>query len=564
MAALNTAAAIALPILTLLAFLYQRATHRRPYPGIPYNPHSTRRLLGDMPELTAEAQRHRDPAKMMLAQFERLGSPVIQLFLMPFWRPMVYVSDTREVEDVLQNRLRDFDKSPALVLPFKPLVPGSSLAKVKGPEWRAQVRLWSDIISVGFLRSQAAPIMHRTAEQLVELWRARARVADGRPFWAQGDFKISTYDVIWKALLGSEVKAVNSEREAVLERAHAIAQPDSKDEPAEMAVAPMREEYEAGTYFVDLIPATLMSPIPGVLHFLWSLTPTWRRHWATKRRMMSELLELSKARFADLGDAKGDEDVAKARDVCALDRALRRFGKVSPNDVYRPTMDDMFDELFLLLVSGHETTASLLSWTVKLLTNAPVEQGKLRAALQAHFPCSPQTPPVEAILAANIPYLDASIEELVRKSNVIPEVVREAACDTELLGHRVPKGATLVCSTYVAHKPFDVPDSARSATSRDNRTYSAFWQQDLDEFHPERWLRDDGSFDAKALPKLAFSAGTRACFGRKFATQQFRIVLVVMLLNFELLPIPDDLNSFDAFSKITRSPCQCFVRVNPI
>lgn len=172
---------------------------------------------------------------------------------------------------------------------------------------------------------------------------------------------------------------------------------------------------------------------------------------------------------------------------------------------------------------------------------------------------------------------------------MIPEVVREAACNADLLGHRVPKGATLVCSTYVGHKPFAVPDEARSATSRANTAYGTFWQPDMDEFHPERWLRADGSFDAKALPRLAFGAGTRACFGRsrpsqplreqrmlspvgtnikltgrKFATQQFRIVLVVMLLNFELLPIPDHLNSFDAFSKITRNPCQCFVRMKPI
>lgn len=96
---------------------------------------------------------------------------------------------------------------------------------------------------------------------------------------------------------------------------------------------------------------------------------------------------------------------------------------------------------------------------------------------------------------------------------MIPEIVREATCDAELLGHRVPKGATLVCSTYVAHKPFAVPNSVRSATSMANTAYGAFWQQDMDEFHPERWLRADGSFDAKALPRLAFGAGIRACFG---------------------------------------------------
>lgn len=116
--------------------------------------------------------------------------------------------------------------------------------------------------------------MHRAAAELVELWRVRARVADGRPFWVQNDFKTSTYDVIWKVLLGSDVNRVNSEREAVLEWEHAIEQPASRDEPAEMAVAPLREEFKAGTYFADLIPATLIPPIRGTLHFLWSLAPT--------------------------------------------------------------------------------------------------------------------------------------------------------------------------------------------------------------------------------------------------------------------------------------------------
>lgn len=137
MAAHSTAAAIALPMLTLLAYLYHHATHRRPYVGIPCNPPSTSRLFGDMLELTTEAQCHRDPARSLLSQFARLGGPVIQLFLVPFWRPLVYVSDTREIEGLLQKRLRD----------------------------------------------QAAPIMHRTTSELVELWRFRAGVTGGGPVW---------------------------------------------------------------------------------------------------------------------------------------------------------------------------------------------------------------------------------------------------------------------------------------------------------------------------------------------------------------------------------------------
>lgn len=451
---------------------------------------------------------------------------------------MVYVNDTREIEDLLQNRSKEFDKSHATVEPFRPLVPGASICKVKGPVWKAQVRLWMDIISVGYLRDVAAPIMHNTALELVELFRAKAQVADGRPFWVAEDYKIATFDVIWKAMLGSEQNGINHERDAVLEGASSLLQPTSKDDPASLAMASKSDEWEAAGYFLSLIPSTLMSPIPKVLHFCYSLTPTWRRHWATKTKLMKELIESSRARFADLGDLNNDESIAEKRDVCALDRALRRLAKISPADVYRPTTDDMYDELFLLLMSvsanapplslyettadaalpqGHETTATLLAWMPKILTNNQAEQTKLRDALRTHFPADPKTPDVRAILAADIPYLDASIEELVRVGNIIPEVVREASVDTELLGHRIPKGATVVCSTYVAHKAFNedvVPEEVRSDNSKMNKGgYRAYWEADMAEYHPERWMRDDGSFDAKAVPKLAFSAGPRGCFG---------------------------------------------------
>lgn len=167
-------------------------------------------------------------------------------------------------------------------------------------------------------------------------------------------------------------------------------------------------------------------------------------------------------------------------------------------------------------IQGHETTASLLAWTAKILTSARTEQAKLRAELRARFP-SPAAPSPNDILTADIPYLDASIEELVRVANVVPELVRETTCDTELLGHAIPKGATVVSSLYVGNKPFTsevVPDKARSETSRSNKGgFKSFWQSDIDEYHPERWLTEGGTFDAKSLPRLAFSTGPRPCFG---------------------------------------------------
>lgn len=550
----------------------------------------------------------------MLVQFQKLQSPIIQLFLAPFWKPLIFVNDTQEVEDLIQNRSKEFDKAPSSVDPFRPIVPGASICKVRGPEWIAQVRLWSDVISVGYLRDVAAPLMHASALDLVALFTAKASVADGRPFWVAEDFRIATFDVIWKAILGTDLHGLRNEREAVIEHADEIIKETSKDTPVDMATAPKCDEWNAGMYFMGVIPATVVSPFPQVLHFFYSLTPTYRKHWAIKTRLKKECFESSQSRLAE-------EGANEKKDVCALDRAMRRFAKVSPNDVYKPTMDDMYDEMLLLLmavstnssinhlflrvttdtpsfgIQGHETTASLLAWTSKILTNAPVEQTKLRSALRSHF-SSPGTPSTKDILAADISYLDASIEELIRLANIVPDLVRQTTCDTELLGHSIPKGATVVSSLYVGNKLFPsdvVPDEVRSENSRNNKGgFKSFWQSDMDEYHPERWLLDDGTFDAKALPRLAFSTGPRPCsgesppmlgptsqswikystqevpladlihLGRKFAQTNFRIMLVVLVLNLEFLPIPDDLNSDDALMGLSRSPIQCFARIKPL
>lgn len=333
-----------LALTALLFRLYHIATHRRPYTTIPYNQPSTRLFFGDIANLQAEAQRVRDPTKSMLTQFHKLRSPIIQLFLAPFWKPLVFVNDTREIEDLIQNRSREFDKAPSSVDPFRPIVPGASICKVKGPEWIAQVRLWSDVISVGYLRDVAAPLMHASALELVSLFKAKAAVADGKPFWVAEDFRIATFDVIWKAILGTDLHGLRNEREAVVDHAGELVQEASRDAPAVLATAPKCDEWNAGMYFMGVIPATVMSPFPRVLHFLYSLTPTYRRHWAIKARLKEECFKKSQARSVE-------EGASEKKDVCALDRALRKFAKVSPNDVYKPTTDDMYDEMLLLLMA---------------------------------------------------------------------------------------------------------------------------------------------------------------------------------------------------------------------
>lgn len=54
------------------------------------------------------------------------------------------------------------------------------------------------------------------------------------------------------------------------------------------------------------------------------------------------------------------------------------------------------------------------------------------------------------------------------------------------------------------------------------------------------------------------------CTGKKLAIQELRILIVLLVLNFEFLPPPSDLTGMDAEESIFRKPQQCFVKVREL
>lgn len=74
-----------------------------------------------------------------------------------------------------------------------------------------------------------------------------------------------------------------------------------------------------------------------------------------------------------------------------------------------------------------------------------------------------------------------------------------------------------------------IDESTRSATSRHAKDDGAKYQAaDLDQFHPERWLRlQDGEtqFNPRAAPMQSFGSGIRACFGESPAQKVLPFVV---------------------------------------
>lgn len=133
-------------------------------------------------------------------------------------------------------------------------------------------------------------------------------------------------------------------------------------------------------------------------------------------------------------------------------------------------------------------------------------------------------PSITEVINADIPYLDSVIEETLRMTGTAPVIVRDTMVDTEILGHKIPKGTYVLMNTALVERPPPISEELRSPSSRAALQRSGYdWvkqpcAEHLDGSAPERWLKKDAHgrdvFDPKALPQNAFGHGTRGCFGK--------------------------------------------------
>ena len=196
--------------------------------------------------------------------------------------------------------------------------------------------------------------------------------------------------------------------------------------------------------------------------------------------------------------------------------AQRRKEKIAATDILGMLMEardqktgramsdrQLVNEIKTLIVAGHETTTSTLSWTWYLLSQHP----KVEEALSGELSNLPSNFP-ELHDLPKFAYTRHVIDETMRLYPAGWLLTRKALKDDHLGDYFVPAGTEIYVSPYFIQRHPDL------------------WQ-DPDCFNPDRFGYDS-SQDRHPLSMLPFSAGPRNCIGEVFARVEMQIHLMTI------------------------------------
>ncbi|MER7754178.1 cytochrome P450 [Kitasatospora sp. NPDC097643] len=237
----------------------------------------------------------------------------------------------------------------------------------------------------------------------------------------------------------------------------------------------------------------VMMPLPGVDRLP---TPGNRRF----RRARADLAEITRRLIADYRAAGSDH-----QDLLSVLLSARDEDGQGLSDA------EIHDQVVTFLLAGMETTAAALSWAWVLLAAHPVIRERLHDELDAVLAGRPAR--YEDLPA--LPLTARIVAETLRLYPPVWLLSRTVATDTELGGHHVPAGATLLYSAYLLHHRADLfPCPER--------------------FDPDRWLT------ARPAPGTytPFGLGARRCIGDAFGTTEAVLAVATIAARWTVTPTP--------------------------
>ncbi|MFC7690358.1 cytochrome P450 [Paeniroseomonas aquatica] len=211
------------------------------------------------------------------------------------------------------------------------------------------------------------------------------------------------------------------------------------------------------------------------------------------RHQLGELLDTHL-----LGDGRSFDDIAAAVIAARDDLGGRAF-----------TREELIDQLGVLFLAGHETSASVLTWVFFILATQPQVVARMRAEIDAVVGDGP----VEFEHTKRLVFVRNVFRETLRLYPPITFLPRIANERTMIGDYPVKRGALVMIAPWTLHR------------------HQEYWRNP-DQFDPDRFLPER---EAELTPGayIPFGLGPRICAGAAFATIEATLLIARLFRRFD-------------------------------
>ncbi|EOB6030727.1 cytochrome P450 [Campylobacter upsaliensis] len=371
------------------------------------------------------------------------------------------INDTKEVKRMMVDEVREFPKSELLHRLLSPLL-GESIFTTNGEVWHKQ----RELLKPSFELTRISKVFNLMSEAVADLMRRFEKYPDNSYIEVDEMMTFVTADVIFRTIMSSKLDEVQGRQ--ILE-----------------AFATFQEE-------------SVRTAMRRMFYF-----PKWLSYLLgdRKRAKAGELIrkalsDIIKPRYEANLEKSDYEDILSSLLLVVDAKTNQRF-----------SFEEILDQVAMLFLAGHETTASSLTWTLYLLSLYPEEQERAYNEICEVLQDSKE---IKIAHLRQFKFLTNVFKESLRLYPPVGFFAREAKKDTQVRDKLIKQGSGVVIAPWLIHR------------------HELFWQNPHG-FDPSRFERE-----YKKEAYLPFGMGERICIGQGFAMQEAILILANILKTYRL------------------------------
>jgi cytochrome P450 len=397
-------------------------------------------------------------------------------------RGILLVNDPAAIAEILANNEGFFPKNDLMVGALEGLV-GDSIFVSDGAAWRRQRKMIDPAFSHMRI-NQAYHAMSGAVDDYIH--RADAIAAKKTGFSLDSAMSLLTADIICRTIFSR-----------------------SLDDRAGQDVFHAFTDFERSVANVALTRLLLGKPFAKV----------------PQPENVQQACRVIRAHFNQMLDERMAQDLTESDDIAGAIIAAR-----DPDTGAEFTREELIDQIGVFFLAGHETTASVLTWTFFILAQKPELVARMRQEIDGIVGSGP----ILIEHTKKMTFTRNVFRETLRLYPPITFIPRVAATDT-MIGHRkIKRGTMIMIAPWTVHR------------------HHALWHEpeifDPDRFSPER------EKDIRPGAFMPFGLGPRICVGAAFATVESSLILASLVRRYDFTT--NNPENVRPVSRLTTRPAQ--------